>query len=208
MKKTVTLNSLIKAKNDLELFIKIDEMKRLKQLFDPTLDIKDLNSKIESKEDQLIIIKEAIQFANTNTNDESGKSLNYSIYQLSKYNRFKANLLTMKNRLDTDKQFGDNSDAIKSKLLTDIRELDVLIEKETDKKVKSDHESAKRKLKRSLSKSTLPTKSTTASLKEIVVSDIKQVEDKINSIKANLTKYNSSTTVEVDISPEFELIVK
>jgi len=208
MKKTVTLSSLIKAKNDLELFIKIDEMKRLKKLFDPTFDIKDLNSKIETKEDQLIIIKEAIQNANTNSKDDDGNSLNNSIYQLSKYNRFKANLLTLQRRLEQDASSGNHYDALKTSILTDIKELDILIDKDTDKKVKSDHESSKRKLKRSLSKISQPSENSTTELQKTVNEDLKKVEDKINSLKTILTKFNSSIKVEVEIADEFELIVK
>jgi hypothetical protein len=178
MKKTVTLTSLIKAKNDLELFIKIDEMGRLKKLFDPTFDIKDLNSKIESKEDQLIIIKEAIQEANTNSKDDDGNSLNHSIYLLSKYNRWKSNLLTISHRLEVKAMFGDN-DKLKTSLLTDIKELDSLMDKDTDKKVKAEHQSTKLKIKRSLNK--LSTKSSpTDDLKQSTEDDLKKIEEKFN----------------------------
>jgi len=206
MKKTVTLTSLIKAKNDLELYIKIDQMKRLKKLFDPTFDIKDLNSKIDSKEDQLILIKEAIDTGNS-TMVEDGHTIHYYIYRLSKYNRLKSDLLTLQNRLSTDEFLSDN-EAVKANLLADIQELDDLIKKDTDKKVKAEHMSAKNKLKRSLSKVSLTTKSHTTDLSVQIKKDLGDVEVTISQIKDILTKANSSTNVEVDISDEFEIVVK
>jgi hypothetical protein len=207
MKKTVTLTSLIKAKNDLELFIKIDQMKRLKKLFDPTFDIKDLNSQIETKEDQLIIIKVAIQEANANNKDDDGQPINYSIYLLSKYNRAKSDLLTLQRRLDTDDLVSDN-ESVKTALLNDIKELDQLIEKETDKKVKAEHLTAKNKLKRSLSKVSTSHKTYTVDLRKSVVDDLKKTEETISQIKEKLTKLNSNIKVDVELSDEFDIVVK
>ena len=206
MKKTVTLTSLIKAKNDLELYIKIDQMKRLKKLFDPTFDIKDLNSKIEDKEDQLIDIKEAIATANATTIAE-GHTLNHSIYLLSKHNRLKSDLLTLQRRLETDEFLSNNEDTKKA-LLVDIQELDELIEKETDKKVKAEHLSAKNKLKRSLTKISLTSKSHTTDLSAMIKKDLEETELMISQIKDLLTKHNLETKVEVDIADEFEIVVK
>jgi hypothetical protein len=183
-------------------------MKRLKKLFDPTFDIKDINSKIESKEDQLILIKEAIQEANTNNKDEEGRSLNYTIYLLSKYNRFKSDLLGLQRRLNTDEFLSEN-EANKKSILEEIQELDKMMEKETDKKVKSEHLSAKNKLKRSLSKlSSKNSKAHTSKLQTLVEEDLRKVEDKISQIKSKLTKYNNEIKVEVDIADEFEIVVK
>jgi hypothetical protein len=207
MKKTVTLTSLIKAKNDLELYIKVDQMKRLKKLFDPTFDIKDLNSKIESKEDQLIKIKVAIGLANATTLDDDGNVLNYSIYRLSKYNRLKSDLLLMQRRVESE-DFLSNNESLKDSLLKDIKELDELIKKETDKKVIADHKTAKAKLKRSLSKSTTSTKSRTTELSVIIKKDLGEVESLITQIKGILSKVNDTTMVEVDVSNEFEIVVK
>jgi hypothetical protein len=208
MKKTVILANLIKVKNDLELYIKVDQMKRLKKLFDPTFDIKDINSKIETKEDQLIIIKEAIQEANTNNKDKDGRSLNYTIYLLSKYNRFKSDLLGLQRKLETD-EFLSEHETAKQSLLDEIKELDKMIEKETDKKVKAEHLSAKNKLKRSLSKTSLKNnKSHTDKLSKLIVEDLKKVEEKITQTKDKLTKYNGQIKVEVDVSDEFEIVVK
>lgn len=206
MKKTVTLTNLIKAKNDLELFIKIDQIKRLKKLFDPTFDISDLNSKIEEKEDQLIIIKEAIQNANANNNDKEGRSINYSIYLLSKYNRLKSDLNTLKDRLESS-ELTDN-DKIKSSLLKDVQELDDLIKKETDKKKKSDLMSSKSKLKRSISKISLTSKSHISTLTVKIGKQLSDVEEKITALKSKLTTLNDSINVEVDINDGFEIAVK
>ena len=205
MKKTVVLSSLIKAKNDLELYIKIDQMKRLKKLFDPTFDIKDLNSKINSKEDQLITIKEAIDTGNSTLVDDH--TIHYYIYRLSKYNRRKSDLLTIQNRLSTDEFLSDN-EAVKSSLLSDIQELDELIKKDTDKKVKADHMASKNKLKRSLSKVSLTSKSHTTDLTVQTKSDLETTEVEIAQIKSILTKANNETQVEVDIADEFEIVVK
>ena len=206
MKKTVTLSSLIKAKNDLELFIKIDQMKRLKKLFDPSFDLKDVNSKIEAKEDQLIIIKLAIDEGNR-TLDESGNSIHYSIYQLSKNNRLKADLLTLQRRFESSDLISNN-DKLKSSLLNDIKDLDTLMDKEEDKKKKADFLSSKNKLKRSLSKVTKNDTSETTKLQKEVVEELSKVEKTISTIKDTLTKLNSKTMVEVDISDEFEMVVK
>jgi hypothetical protein len=207
MKKTVTLTSLIKAKNDLELYIKVDQMKRLKQLFVPTFDIKDLNSKIETKEDQLILIKEAIGLANATTLDEEGHTLNYSIYRLSKYNRLKSDLLTIQRRLETDDFLSDN-ETFKNSLLKDIGELDDLIKKETDKKVIADRKVAKAKLKRSLSKISTNTKSHTTDLSIQVKKDLADAEIIITQIKSVLSKLNDSTKVVVEVAEEFEIVLK
>jgi hypothetical protein len=205
MKKTVILSSLIKAKNDLELYIKIDQMKRLKKLFDPTFDIKDLNSQIDSKEDQLITIKEAIDIGNSTIVD--GHTIHYYIYLLSKYNRRKSDLLTIQNRLSTDEFLSDN-EAVKTSLLADIQELDALIEKDTDKKTKAAHMASKNKLKRSLSKVSLTSKSHTTDLVVQTKADIEATEAEIVQIKSILTKANAETEVEVDISDGFEIVVK
>lgn len=207
MKKTVTLTSLIKAKNDLELYIKIDQMKRLKKLFDPTFDIDDLNSKIETKEDQLIQIKIAIANANAVTLDDDGQPINNSIYLLSKYNRFKADLLSLQRRLDTD-EFINNNESAKTNLLADIQELDELMKTDTDKKLKAEHLSSKNKLKKSLSKISLTTKSHTTDLSVKIKKDIEDVEVKIVQIKSLLSKLNDNTKISVDIADEFELVVK
>jgi hypothetical protein len=207
MKKTVTLTSLIKAKNDLELYIKVDQMKRLKKLFDPTFDIKDLNSQIDSKEDQLIIIKDAIGIANATTLDDSGHTINYSIYQLSKHNRYKSDCIAIQRKLATDEFISDN-EALKTKLLADIKELDDLMKTDTDKKVKADHLSAKNKLKRSLSTISSAGKSDTAKLGLIVSDGLKNVETIITKIKDTLSKLNNATKVEVDIADEFEIVIK
>jgi hypothetical protein len=206
MKKTVTLTSLIKAKNDLELFIKIDQMKRLKKLFDPSFDLKELNSKIEEKEDQLIIIKLAIDEGNR-TLDENGNSIHYSIYQLSKHNRLKADLLTLQRRFESSDLI-NNNDKLKSSLLNDIKDLDTLMEKEEDKKKKADFLSSKNKLKRSLSKVTKNDTSETTKLQKEVVEELSKVEKTISTIKDTLTKLNGKTTVEVDILDEFEIVIK
>jgi hypothetical protein len=206
MKKTVTLTSLIKAKNDLELFIKIDQMKRLKKLFDPSFDLKDVNSKIETKEDQLIIIKLAIDEGNR-TLDENGNSIHYSIYQLSKHNRLKADLLTLQRRFESSDLI-NNNDKLKSSLLNDIKDLDTLMEKEEDKKKKADFLSSKNKLKRSLSKVTKNDTSETTKLQKEVVEELSKVEKTISTIKDTLTKLNGKTTVEVDILDEFEIVIK
>jgi hypothetical protein len=207
MKKTVTLTSLITAKNNLELYIKVDQMKRLKQLFVPTFDMKDLNSQIDSKENQLIIVKEAIAFTNATTKDESGNSLNYSIYQLSKYNRFKSDLLTIRDRLKSDK-FLDNNEKLKLSLIKDIEELDDLIKKDTDKKIAAEHRAAKAKLKKSLSKVSSTTKTTTDDLNIFVDSELKKVETIIAQIKENLTKINGSTNIDVEVNEGFEFVIK
>ena len=207
MKKTVTLTSLIKAKNDLELFIKLDQMKRLKQLFIPTFDIKDLNSKIESKEDQLILIKIAIGLANATTNDEEGNSLNYHIYRLSKYNRLKSDLLTLQRRIEADDFLSDN-ETYKSKLLKDLGELDDLIKKETDKTVLANHKLAKTKLKRSLTKLSTATKSHTTDLSLMVKQDLATVDVTITQIKSVLSKLNDSTKVDIEVADEFDIVVK
>ena len=208
MKKTVTLTSLIKAKNDLELFIKIDQMSVLKKLFNPTFDLKDLNTKIESKEDQLIKIKVAIQDANANNDDEEGNPINYSIYLLSKYNRFKSDLLTRQNRLNSDEFLSTNL-GTKQSLLGEIEDLNALIEKDTDKKVKAEHLSAKNKLKRSLSKVSLEhNKSHTDKLLKEVAEDLSKTEVTIAKLKNKLTELNNSISVEVDVTDEFEIIVK
>ena len=208
MKKTVILASLIKAKNDLELFIKVDQMDRLKKLFDPLFDIKDLNSKIEAKENQLIIIKEAIQNANTNTVDSEGKSLNYSIYLLSKYNRWKSDLLTMQQKVDNNDWFESNNEKLKKSLLKDIQELDELIKNTEDKKKKSEHLTAKAKLKRSLTKTSLTSNAHTDKLKKQFHEDLKKVEEQIIILKDKLTEYNGKTTVDVEIAEGFEIIIK
>lgn len=205
MKKTVKLTNLIKAKNDLELYIKIDQMKKLKKLFDPTFDIKDLNSKIENKEDQLILIKEAINEGNLNK-DEEGHTINYSIYQLSKLNRFKSDSTTLRNRLENS-EFLDN-DRIKDSLLKDVRELDDLINKETDKKKKSDLLSSKSKLKRSLSKVSLTSKSHMTTLKEEIIKDLQEVEEKISNLKAKLTVLNNKFSVDVDVLDGFDITIQ
>jgi hypothetical protein len=207
MKKTVTLTSLIKAKNDLEMYIKIDQIKRLKKLFDPTFDIKDLNSKIDRYENQLIIIKEAIAIANAVNKDESGNTLYYSIYLLSKYNRLKSDLLTLQTRLDTD-QFISNNEDLKKNLLHEIEQLDIDIKKETDKKVKAGYLSTKSKLKRSLSKTSLTSKTHTEKLRDIISEDLKAVETIIIQIKNTLSKNNDAVSIDVDITSEFELVVK
>jgi hypothetical protein len=207
MKKTVILTNLIKAKNDLELYIKIDQMKRLKRLFDPTFDIKDLNSKIETKEDQLILIKLAIDEGN-NAKDKDGNPIRYSIYQLSKYNRLKSDLLGLQRKFETDEFLQSGNSATQS-LLDEIRELDDLIEKETDKKVKAEHLSAKNKLKRSLSKiSTKNSKSFNDKMLKLINDDLAKTEEIITKFKDKLTKINGLTKVEVEVSDEFEIVVK
>lgn len=207
MKKTVTLTSLIKAKEDLEVYIKVDEMKRLQKLFIPTFDLKDLNSKIEEKEDQLILIKDAIQQANTNTKDEEGHSINHSIYLLSKYNRAKSGMLSAQKRIDSSEFLDSGSDKFKASLLKDIKELDDLIKKETDKKKKSEHQSAKNKLKRSLSKASISSSSHNESLTKIINAELKSLEEKIETLKSKLTLLNNKTMVEVEVSEGFSIIV-
>jgi hypothetical protein len=207
MKKTVTLTNLIKAKNDLEMYIKIDQIKRLKKLFDPTFDLKDLNSKIDRYEDQLIKVKEAIAVANAVNKDESDNTLYYSIYLLSKYNRLKSDLLTLQRRLDTD-QFISSSEDLKTNLLKDIKELDEMIAKESDKKTKSEHLSSKNKLKRSLSKLSTSSKAHVDKTSAFIEKELESVETLILQIKDTLSKNNDAVMVDVDMTSEFELVVK
>jgi hypothetical protein len=207
MKKTVTLTSLIKAKNDLEMYIKVDQIKRLKQLFVPTFDLKELNSKIDRYEDQLILIKEAIAIANAVNKDESGNTLYYSIYLLSKYNRLKSDILTMQRRLDND-QWLSNNEQFKTNLLKDITELDQKIKEATDKKEIADLKAKKATSKRSLSKTSLNSKAYTEQLCSSLTEDLKNVETLITTIKNTLSKNNDTTMVEVELASEFEIVVK
>jgi len=206
MKKTVTLTNLIKAKNDLELFIKIDQMKRLKKLFDPSFSIEELGTKIAAKEDQLITIKLAIDEGNS-AKDSDGKTLHYYIYQLSKLNRQKADLLAIQRRLETNDMVSNN-DQLKKSLLGDISDLNTLMSKEEDKKKKSEYLSSKNKLKRSLSKLTTITNSSTIPLLKYVQDNLVKVEESIVTLKNKLTELNSNIKVEVDLSEEFDIIVK
>ena len=207
MKKTVTLTNLIKAKNDLEMYIKIDQIKRLKKLFDPTFDLKDLNSKIDRYEDQLIKVKEAIAVANAVNKDESDNTLYYSIYLLSKYNRLKSDLLTLQRRLDAD-QFISSSEDLKTNLLKDIKELDEMIAKDDDKKIKSEHLASKSKLKRSLSKLSTSSKAHVDKTSAFIEKELESVETLILQIKDTLSKNNDAVMVDVDMTSEFELVVK
>jgi hypothetical protein len=207
MKKTVTLTSAIRAKNDLEMYIRFDEIKRLKQLFVPTFDLKELNAKIDRYEDQLIKVKEAIAIANAVNKDESGNTFYYSIYLLSKYNRLKSDLLTLQKRLDTNEWLTNNED-YKKNILAEIEALDANIKNETDKKVQADFKATKAKLKRSLSKTSLTSKAHVDKLCSSITEDIKNVETIIEQIKTTLSKNNDSTSVEIDVVSEFEVIVK
>lgn len=204
MKKTVKLTNLIKAKSDLELHIKVAQIKTLKTLFDPDFDLKDANSKIDDLEDQLIIIKEAIQLANSTTNDDTGKSINNSIYLLSKYNRKRSDLKLYLEKIGVNGML--DNDSFKEKLLKDIREMDDLIVKETDKKRKSELESNKRRLKRSFTKISA-NKKESPDLKGSVESELTLVEKQINELKSKLAILNEKTTVEVEISDGFSLII-
>jgi hypothetical protein len=206
MKKTVTLTTLIKAKSDLEYYIKVDEMKRLRELLDPTFDIEEINSKIERYENQLILVKLAIDKGN-NELDSQGNPIHDSIYQLSKYNRFKAGLLTLQRRIDSA-EFGANGKSFTEKLVKDIQELDDLIKKETDKKRKADLIRSKTKLKRSL---TRPQKSSTLisdKLKKTITTNLKKTEEKIITLKNKLTELNNKIQVEVEVASEFEIVIK
>jgi hypothetical protein len=207
MKKTVTLTNLIKAKNDLEQYIKFDQIKRLKQLFVPTFDLKELNSKIDRYEDQLIRVKEAIAVANATNKDESGNTFYYSIYLLSKYNRLKSDILTQQTRLDAD-QFISNNEDYKKNLLQEISELDSTIKKTTDKQVVADLKADKARLKRSLSKTSLTSKAYNEQLCASLTEELKSVETTIIKLKDTLSKNNDSATVEVEVTSEFDTVVK
>ena len=204
MKKTVTLSNLVKAKNDLELYIKLDQMKRLKKLFDPNFDLEDLNSSIEAKEDQLIIIKDAIATANAVTKDDDGHTTNYWIYQLSKNNRYKSDALMIQRKLETSEWLTENMQS-KNSLLSEIEELNKSIDKETDKKKKTELSATKTKLKRSLTKLSSKNNSTSDSLKKVIEVELRKADVAINEIKAVLTDMNK-VQVEVEIADEFKLI--
>ena len=204
MKKTVTLSSLVKAKKDLEFYIQVGQMKRLKTLFLPNFNLSELNSDIEAKDDQLLIIKEAIAKANVETKDNNGHSVNYWVYLLSKYNRAKADNQLLLRKLDTS-DFLKEIERTKSSLLKEISDLNEQIDKETDKKVKADLSSRKTKLKRSLSKLSSKNNSNTDTLRKEIETDIMKNDVAINEIKPRLTELNT-TLVEVEIADEFKLI--
>jgi hypothetical protein len=204
MKKTVTLTTLIKAKSDLELYIKIDQISRLKKLFLPNFDLNELNSSIEAKENQLINIKLGIDEGNS-TKDEKGVSVRYYIYLLSKYNRFKSDMLGLCRKLNNDDWLSQLEET-KESLLNEINELNCQIDKETDKKKKTDLMSTKTKVKRSLSKLSTKSRSHTTDLKKLIDDDLKDVEVKIEDVKAILKSLNDKITVEVEIADEFKMI--
>lgn len=210
MKKTVTLNSLVKAKSDLELFIKVEETKRLQKLFTPNFDISEIDSNIEKKEDQLIIIKEAISIANTITKDEEGNSINHYIYKLSKLNRRKADLGIILSRIDSTNNLLDKS-KVSEKLLDDIRDLGNLIEKAKksgDKKKEAEHTKSRNNLKRSLSKTSSKTKVNVTALEQKINKDLELVEVAIENTKAKLTTMNAnSAKIEVEILDGFDIVI-
>lgn len=207
MKKTVKLTSLVKAKNDLEILIHMDQINRLKNLFNSEFEISSLDPNIVEKEDQLVLIKEALQLANATTKDADGKSLNYYIYDLSKHNRRKADLLEMQRKVENSKLL--NNEELHKSLTKDVEEIEELIKKTTDEKEKARLISNKRKLsKRSLSKATTTSKLRINKLEKFIKTEIEKVESTISNIKAKLAEMNQSTEVEVQVNEGFEIVVK
>lgn len=95
VEKLIKLESLINAKNDLEMLIKMNSVKKNNLLFTKDYDaeiIKDIDETIATVDEQLIEVKLCIQNANTNEVHEDGNSNNYYIYKLSSLNRRLANL--------------------------------------------------------------------------------------------------------------------